>query len=363
MPRVRPPAAPPGAPPPPTPPPGAPPEEAEAPPEEAPVEEEEAVEEELEAEEEKFVLEIKKEPISFNQISLLAQLTYLNFIAKFVFLPTSWSLPVPGLQYEDAFAEMERWVAPNSPLNLFREVTLNAYHVNTAKEIGKGFEKFIKEVCDAICDAITMWTSLALFTGVQINGPVGTLIPGGVLGPPLMPLILMGAPKETPMQIRYSMAIATAIGTAWQTWQSGLTGTLSYPAFAAFPGPTAPPMPAIPVPLVSLSSPGESQFSPSTLKSSMEGTFGDPTAAHASALFDSLAKAFNIVFQMYKAMTMILLVLGMGPIPTFAPPFVPVGPVAGGFSLPTPCAMMTIPIGKIPGPTGEYQIVLTPFKS
>ncbi|MEE8429664.1 MAG: hypothetical protein V3S16_00265, partial [Candidatus Desulfatibia sp.] len=185
---------------------------------------------------------------------------------------------------------------------------------------------------------------------------------GGLTGPPLLPLILMSAPKDTPMQLKYSLAIANAVSTAWQTWQSGLTGTLSYPPFAAFPGPVTPPVPNIPMPLAAFSSPGESQFSPSTLKSAMEANFANPIAAHSSELFDSLAKAFNTVFQMFKPMTLVLLVLGMGQVPSFKPPFSPVGPVVGGNALPTPFHFLTIPLPPIPGPTGKYLIELTPFK-
>jgi len=53
-------------------------------------------------------------------------------------------------------------------------------------------------------------------------------------------------------------------------------------------------------------------------------------------LFDAIAKAFNTVFQVFKASTMVQNVLGMGPIPTFVPPFVPVGPVVMGTVIPTP---------------------------
>ncbi len=352
---------PPGAPPAPAaapaeePPAGAPaPEEKEA--EEAPPEEEAAAPEIA-----PLSLPLEEDAPAVDKISLFIQLAYLNFISKFVFLPTNWALPVPGLQFDDAFAAADLWVAPNSPLNLFREPTFNAYHVKTAKVIGKGFEKFIKDICDSVCDAIGMWRTLTVFTGVVINGPTGTIVPGGVTGPPLLPFILMSAPMDTPMQMKYSMAIGNAISTAWQTWQSGLTGTLAYPAFAAFPGPMAPPMPSIPIPVAALSSPGESQFSPSTLKSAMDANFGDPTAKHASALFESIARAFFAVFQMFKPATLVLTVLGTGPIPSFAPPVVPVGPVVGGSSIPVPGVIQTIPLGQIPGPTGEYQIELTPF--
>ena len=53
-------------------------------------------------------------------------------------------------------------------------------------------------------------------------------------------------------------------------------------------------------------------------------------------LFDKFAEGFCMVFDIWKASTMISNVMGTGPVPTFAPPFVPVGPVVGGFLVPAP---------------------------
>lgn len=265
---------------------------------------------------------------------MLAQLAKINFISKGINLPMEWSQP--GEQYPDAFKPSEVATAPNSPMNLFRDATLNKYHVDTAKTIGKQHEKYIDGICGAICDAIDKWMKMTMITSALINGPVGVVLPGSFVGPPLMPLIFGTAPKNTPQEIKYSNAVASALGTLWQAWQTGLMGTLMYPAFAAFPGPVAPPMPNIPLPLIAFSSPGESGLSPSTLKITMDANLADPKALHASDLFDAIAKAFNTVFQIFKASTMVQNVLGMGPIPTFAPPFVPVGPVVMGTVIPTP---------------------------
>ena len=262
------------------------------------------------------------------QKSMLAQLAKANFISKGIKLPMDWSQP--GDQYADAFAFSERIVAPNVPMNLFREATLNKYHVEAAKTIGEALEKFIDGICGALCQAIDTWMKTTTITGVLINGPVGMLVPGGVIGPPLTPLILAGAPNGTPQEFKFSGAIAMAIGTLWQPWQLGLSGTLMYPAFAAFPGPIAPPMPNVPMPLIAFASPGEAGLSPAVLKATMEANLADPKALHASDLFDAISKAFNTTFQTFKASTLIQNVLGMGPVPTFAPPFVPVGPVLGG---------------------------------
>lgn len=264
----------------------------------------------------------------------LALLTKTNFSAKNIKIPLNWSQP--GDQYPDAFATSERQVAPNAPTELFHAATLNKYHVDAAKEMSDKLGAYIDGIAGAICGAIDNWMKMTMISGAIINGPVATLIPGGVVGPPLLPLILGQAPKGTPLETTYSLAIANAFNTAWQVWQLGLTGMLTYPAFAAVPSPMAPPMPNIPVPLVTLSSPGEAQLSPAALKGAMVGMLGDPTAQHAPDLFDALAQAFNTVFQLFKTTTLVQNVLGTGPVPTFAPPFVPVGPVLAGTVIPTP---------------------------
>ena len=138
------------------------------------------------------------------------------------------------------------------------------------------------------------------------------------------------------MLLKYSTAIALAFNTQWLTWQSGLTGQLMYPAFAAFPGPMGPPTPNVPMPLITFASPGEVGLSAAMLKNTMVANLADPMAQHHQELFDSIAQAFGVVFPIFKASTMFMNVLGTGPIPTFAPPFVPVGPVMGGTSVPTP---------------------------
>jgi hypothetical protein len=103
-----------------------------------------------------------------------------------------------------------------------------------------------------------------------------------------------------------------------------------YPAFAAFPGPVAPPMPNVPMPLIAYGSPGEAMLAPPMLMALMVANLGDPGALHALDLFDALSQGFVTPFTTFKGTTMVQMVLGTGPIPTFAPPFVPVGPVIAG---------------------------------
>jgi len=270
------------------------------------------------------------------QKSMFASLAKTNFALKGIVLPIEWE--DPGKQYPDAFSEDEKVVAPNAPMNLFREESLNKYHVKSAKVLGEQFDQFIESTCAAICDGIDKWMKLVTVSNVVINGPIGTLIPGCVLGPPLSPLILATAPKNTPQELKYSNAIANAFGSLWQPWHMGLSGILSYPTFAAFPGPMAPPTPNVPIPLITFTSAGETGLSPGSLKSMMEANLAEPDALHSSDLFDAISQAFNTVFQLFKTSTLIQNVQGTGPIPTFAPPFVPVGPVLAGTVLPVPGA-------------------------
>jgi len=258
---------------------------------------------------------------------LFIQLAKLNFCSKSITLPMDWKQP--GDHYPKAFQPGEDAVPPNIPLNLFREESLNQYHVGSAHDIGKQFETYIEGICGAIHGAVDQWRQSATIAGVMIFGPVATV--GKVLGPPLTPLILAQGPKGTPQELKYTSAIANAFGTAWLSWQSSIMvpGLPWYPAFAAFPGPVAPPMPNIPSPLIALVS-VDASLSPGALSGLMMANLGDPAALHAKDLFDAIAGAFNRVFLLFKAGTMVTNVLGTGPIPTFAPPVVPVGPVVGG---------------------------------
>jgi hypothetical protein len=267
---------------------------------------------------------------------MMAEIAKANFLSKGIQVPVKWE--GGGEQYDDAFSPSERQAAPTSPINLFREPSLNQYHVDAAGTIGRRMASYIDGISGAICDAIDRWMKMVTVCGLLINGPVGIILPGGMIGPPLF--IIGSAPRASAQEVLYSSVIASVISQSWDLWQVGLTGILSYPSFAAFPGPMAPPTPNVPVPLMTLVSPGEVALSPSLLANTMTGMLGDPSAQHAAALFDALSKAFGTCFQTFKASTMIQNVLGYGAVPTFAPPILPAGPVVAGVAMPIPGVLL-----------------------
>lgn len=270
------------------------------------------------------------------QASAMQQLARLKFTSFNLKVPKDWKDPQGDAadHYGRAFKPEEKATSPGMP-PLVQPASLNKYHTDAQKMHIAKIGAFIDGTCSAICSAWGQWQSTATLVGVVVNAV--TAMGGQVVGPPWTPLILASAPKATPMEMKYSNVIAQVIGTAWQTFTSTVkvTGMPWYPAFAAFPGPMAPPTPNVPCPFAALMQVPVS-ISCNVLKMQMVGQLGDPAAPFHQELFESIADAFEKSYNLWKVSTMVTNVLGMGPIPTFAPPYVPVGPVIGGTGNMTP---------------------------
>jgi hypothetical protein len=93
--------------------------------------------------------------------------------------------------------------------------------------------------------------------------------------------------------------------------------------------PIAPPTPNLPCPFATLIQVPVSISAP-VLKGQMIMQLADPQAPFSGELFESISDAFEKTYNIWKASTMVTNVLGTGPVPTFAPPIVPAGPVVGG---------------------------------
>ena len=270
------------------------------------------------------------------QASAFQQLARLKFTSFNLKVPTNWQDPSgeAGDHYGRAFKPDEKVSAPGMP-PLFQAASLNKYHTDTQKmHIGK-IGSFIDGISSAICSAWSQWQTATTLVGVVIAGP--TASGGQLVGPPWTPLIMASAPKATPMELKYSNVIATVLGTAWLSFTATVkvTGMPWYPAFAAFPSPVAPPTPNIPCPFAALMQVPVS-ISCNVLKMQMVGQLADPQAPFHQELFESICDAFEKSYNIWKVSTMVTNVLGTGPIPTFAPPYVPVGPVVGGVGTMTP---------------------------
>ena len=186
-----------------------------------------------------------------------------------------------------------------------------------------------------VARADALWQSMATLNGVVINSVTAT--GGSVTGPPLQPLIEQAmAGAGVPAAV--AKAFAAQVSSAWSAWASSLrvTGAPWYPAFAAVPSPVAPPTPNVPTPLMALGG-NAGPLSAASLKASIRKALGTRAdEPQASAAINEFADDFAARFAQYRASAMVTNVLGTGPVPTFAPPYVPVGPVVNGHGNMTP---------------------------
>lgn len=196
---------------------------------------------------------------------------------------------------------------------------------------------YINAICDAIRLAHGQWKLQARLKNLRINASTALGGPGCVEGPELESMIKNGPGVAAGRGLfgsagRATNAIARGISRAFKEYQDAIIvpGLAWYPAFVAFPGPMAPPMPNVPVPLISLPSVHLPRLRQDVVAAYMKSELGAASFPFSNELFISIADAFEKAMMIWIPAQMVMLVLGKGPVPTFAPPYVPVGPVVGG---------------------------------
>jgi len=251
-----------------------------------------------------------------------------------------WQPPLgpAGKQFAQSIKPSDRNVAADEA-RVFRSVSSNRFHVDAASNISKKFELYVDRLCDAIAMGWGTWMTQSTIQGVVVMGPVGTLIPGTIMGPDLGGLILSSDPPvDTPQERQCTTAVARAFGAGWAEWSSQLTGTIPLAHCAVFPGPMAPPLPNVPVPVSTLASSGSGALTKERLVDAMVLNY-QGSGSFAQDIFESISEAFTLYFPSWQGGTEVVNVLAGGPIPTFAPPVVPAGPVIGGIGVGAACFM------------------------
>jgi hypothetical protein len=183
---------------------------------------------------------------------------------------------------------------------------------------------------------------MAYFKDLKIMGPTAIGPPGCLKGPAVGPLILPGCPQGTEWERKTSQAVAGAIGEIWADFQHSVSvpGLPWYPSFAAWPGPMAPPMPNVPMPFAVLTQ-NRGLLRESSVREKIERR-ADPAGEDVDAAFMAIlvAAGFVATVPAWLMGLMVRNVLGKGPVPSFAPPYVPVGPVVMGDNIAIPGHLM-----------------------
>lgn len=199
----------------------------------------------------------------------------------------------------------------------------------------------IGPLCEAVCFAHDRWRQEARFEGVQINGP--TASGGRLLAPSFHDQIQTGLRSQGPGKVpeEIARAVARGLGEQWTRFTDSVRvpGLPWYPSFAAFAGPVAPPMPNVPMPLTACTF-DRNALSANALEQAFTRNRSGP-AGDEAPLFKALAQALALAFDSWIPSQLITNVLGTGPIPTFAPPMSPVGPVVGGHVIASPGHLAT----------------------
>lgn len=264
------------------------------------------------------------------QAILFKQAARLKFTSFNLKVPQNWKQPQgeDAEMFSSAFKPSERTSSPGMP-PLFQPASLNKFHTDSQKMHIAKIGAFIDSTCDAICAAWSKWQASATMAGIIVNAI--TASGGQVAGIPWAPIIMAEGAKASPMAMKYTTAIANVISSSWLAYTATIKvpGLPFYPAFAAFPSPAAPPTPNTPFPLVALTQ-VTAPIAPVLMKQQMVAMLGDPSAPFHNELFEAICDAFDKMFQIWQKTTMVTQVMGAGPIPTFAPPYVPAGPVLGG---------------------------------
>ncbi len=224
--------------------------------------------------------------------------------------------------------------------NIFIPPGVDKITVDACNDVSDIVIEFIDALAGGVCTAWLNWQSAAMISGMVINGPAG-MVPPGTLSSPVMMNTAMILATVVPGQganfMPMAKAVATGIETAWSAWEKGFTIQLQYPPFASVPAPTAPPTPNIPMPVITGSSIGDPMMKKAALSGLMLANLSGVTPDDLTQLiFDTFADGFCMMFDIWKASTMVSNVMGTGPVPSFAPPFSPVGPVVGGTNIPSP---------------------------
>ncbi|MBI1757076.1 MAG: hypothetical protein HYR64_08235 [Fimbriimonas ginsengisoli] len=191
----------------------------------------------------------------------------------------------------------------------------------------------------------------AFFSDVQIMAVAA--IGGKLNGPELAPVMLAELTRaKVPTNI--AQAFSAAVSEAWHEWRVGVSvpGLPWYPAFAAFPGPMAPPMPNVPMPIGACVSRGLGALQIDSLANRIVTKLGTAAAStEAKSAVRDFAMWFSLSFTVWSMSAPVMLVMGKGPVPTFAPPYVPVGPVVMGDIIAAPGHLMNGVFGLPEAPT------------
>jgi hypothetical protein len=194
----------------------------------------------------------------------------------------------------------------------------------------------------AFGQSINDWIVASYVQGGWVKGPNAELTPGSLKSSVDVEQRMMQALAVARVPPAVARALASELGGSWRAWAEGFRLTLggAYPKLAAVPGSMAPPTPASSAfPISRGTSAGEYRLSTASLAPRLLAALrmhaGRETAGLDGAIKE-LSTWVEASFRDWKTAAQVVGVQGKGPVPSFAPPYVPVGPVVMGDNISAP---------------------------
>jgi hypothetical protein len=194
----------------------------------------------------------------------------------------------------------------------------------------------------AFGQSVNDWIIASYVQGGWVRGPNAELTPGSLKSSVDIEQRLTQALTLGRVPAPIAQAIARELGGAWRAWADGFRLSMAgaYPKLAAVPGPMAPPTPATGAfPIARGTSAGELRLSAAMLSPRLVSTLRPLAGRDVSGLDSAVTELTTWVeasFRDWKVTAQVVGVMGKGPIPSYAPPYVPVGPVVMGDNISAP---------------------------
>jgi hypothetical protein len=185
----------------------------------------------------------------------------------------------------------------------------------------------------AISAGVDLWSANAQVLGGQLNGSAMFLPPGSLFGEPPFDTSVEGALLPLPIPREVASAIAGVAWEVWSAWAKSYYVSLprAFPDLAAVPGPEAEQTPLKPTRLGKGKAPGSLGISADVVEEALRGLLGDRVATKEDANeIKQFARWYWRSFRRWFGSARLVNLRGGGPVPSFAPPYVPVGPVVLG---------------------------------
>ncbi len=224
--------------------------------------------------------------------------------------------------------EVERWeVKPEDSVAAQGRVTgLGPFRIDPDTR------KFMQNVLEAVSKALEAWKGSPLVKNGTLNGMQGTIPPGGLSGGPgaelIKSIVATVAGEDYPSRKGEYDALCDGFAKAFGDYLAGYTAALKCPPAAVVSGPALTGAQTVPLPFASGTS--SSSVTAKSILDAAASSGGAGGGSGTKSRMELTAEALGAAMTIFAASNMITSVMCSGPVPTYAPPNVPVGPVVGG---------------------------------